>query len=348
MSVDEKQSRIHLLPALTALLVQGALLTSLAVAASVQDLKVIQTVNLDPFCSSAISADGQFHARSKKGSVEVVSLATGKALWRTPLTSRSACLSSLAFSRDGLNVIGIDSTGADDLTDPAEVFYFNAKNGKIGPRFFIEDTLHTFTTSKSGSLFIGSFAADGIGVIDAKESKVLGGVIAPQGSPILELEIQRGSKVLAFVDLKDGAFVVDLDQTTRPSRLNTGTPTSIALSPISPTVMVGTQDGMLEAFDTKTQKRLWTKKISDAPILDLTFNATGTKLIAGYKDGTVAILEKNGTLIKKIKVGNWVITGLAVSDDGRQLAVTSSNLKVGQFQSTLTLFKTSGGVPVLR
>jgi hypothetical protein len=85
---------------------------------------------------------------------------------------------------------------------------------------------------------------------------------------------------------------------------------------------------------------LWDRQIPGGVVISLAFSRDGSTIAAGRDDGTVVVLDRNGTLLWTGKAGMWV-TSVGISDDGTLIGTGSIDNRVYLFNREGTVLGVS-------
>jgi WD40 repeat protein/serine/threonine protein kinase len=101
-------------------------------------------------------------------------------------------------------------------------------------------------------------------------------------------------------------------------------------SPDSRLLVIGGLDGIIRVLDAKTGREHFTYRGHAGYISDLDFTADSRRIISGADDGTVKVWDAESAP-KYVNVVKFPfdIGGVAVSRDGKQLAITNQSVEVG-------------------
>ncbi|MDJ0602032.1 MAG: WD40 repeat domain-containing protein [Crocosphaera sp.] len=135
-----------------------------------------------------------------------------------------------------------------------------------------------------------------------------------------------GSNVSAQVPLSQTKdYLAQANITVEDLQGFNGVVKSLAITPDSKLLLVGTGDGLLSAIDLETQETLYSKAVLVNSYSSIAFNVEKDALVVG-DDETVMILSlSNGQKLRFLREHTGKVSDVAISPDGQQIVSVSGD-----------------------
>ncbi|QDT42538.1 outer membrane biogenesis protein BamB [Gimesia alba] len=107
---------------------------------------------------------------------------------------------------------------------------------------------------------------------------------------------------------------------------------SIAISPVSPTMILARDGGELASYNITSGKKIWSTKVGSSSLSSCTFNRSGTKVVVGSEDGQIKIYNISGELVHgPIQISDKPISRILCPQDVDELLVASGTGRLSKW-----------------